>query len=314
MNLLKTMLHITLLLAVLSCTPTPTNKIIVPDTPPEVEPPAVSVIKFGLIADIQYPDKPDTGRYYRMSLEKLEESVAKKVRFTVNLGDLVDEDTPKNLGGVLTRLNVLDSVVYNTTGNHDYGKVTDNTALYEQLDMPAEYYSFTAPGWRFIMLNTNEISEYANPTPEETVEFGEMRQKMQQTGRRYASYNGGISRKQRTWREGVRSLLEPMQEDASMYSRSLIDRTLALTVRAYAGVAPNNGTFVAILLDREGRHRRTSPLRAQFLLGRHTVHHNRRCRGGGEVGSGRRYRFETWNPRHVPRILARQRERRGKVY
>lgn len=164
-----------------------------------------TVVRFGLIADIQYADKPNTGRYYRQSLQKVEDAVKyfneEEVDFTVNLGDLVDEDTPKNMGPLLTRLEKLDASLYNTTGNHDYGNVADNAALYRQLGMPAEYYSFTAPGWRFIMLNTNEISEYASDTPEESAELADIRRKMRETGRRYVSYNGGISKKQMAWLE-----------------------------------------------------------------------------------------------------------------
>lgn len=176
-----------------------------------------TTVRFGLIADIQYADKPNTGRYYRLSLEKLSECIdafnEQQVQFVVNLGDLTDEDAPKNLGEVTARLKKSHSTVYNTTGNHDYGNVSDNEALYEQLDMPAEYYSFTIPGWRFIMLNTNEISEYANPYPEEQEELDRIRQRMKEEGRGYASYNGGISKKQMMWLE--RELEKSVREEVN---------------------------------------------------------------------------------------------------
>lgn len=166
----------------------------------------IAAFSFGLIADIQYADTGTANnRYYRKSLQKLEECVedlnSRQVAFTVNLGDLVDRDTPENLGAVLARLNGLDSVLHNTTGNHDYGNVSDNAALYARLGMPAAYYSFTLPGWRFIMLDTNEISEYANPTAAGLAELERLRQAMKAAGRRYAPYNGGISAGQMEWLE-----------------------------------------------------------------------------------------------------------------
>ena len=58
----------------------------------------------------------------------------------------------------------LNNEIYHITGNHDYKEVTDNSVLYRQLSMPSEYYSFKKQNWVFIMLNTNEVSAYANVT------------------------------------------------------------------------------------------------------------------------------------------------------
>lgn len=163
-------------------------------------------VRFGLIADIQYADCETRGnRFYRHSLVKLDSCIIdlnrEKLQFTVNLGDLVDRDTEHNLKAILSRLKKLNHKVYNTTGNHDYDGVTDNNALYSQLDMPASYYSFLQKGWRFIMLNTNEVASYANitGTPLET-ELETMKENIRQRGgKNGASYNGGISHKQMEW-------------------------------------------------------------------------------------------------------------------
>ncbi|GHV14814.1 phosphatase [Bacteroidia bacterium] len=167
-----------------------------------------SIIRIGLIADIQYCDCDKSGnRYYRNTLQKLVECVddlnGKEVQFTINLGDLVDRDTPRNIDSVLIRLDKLDAVVYNLTGNHDYGDVQDNDQLYKRLNMPGEYYSFNKGNWHFIMLNTNEIASYANVKgTEKDVELAEMLQKIKDQKRpNGASYNGGISKKQMQWLE-----------------------------------------------------------------------------------------------------------------
>lgn len=163
-------------------------------------------IRIGIIADIQYCDCETKGsRFYRNSLSKLEAAVndlnQEDVHFTVNLGDLVDRDTPDNLDEVLTRLEKLENGVYHTTGNHDYNGVYDNEVLYKQLGMPSSYYSFTNGDWRFVMLNTNEVASYANVggTPLEAELNAMMEQIRESGGKNGASYNGGISKKQLAW-------------------------------------------------------------------------------------------------------------------
>ncbi len=164
------------------------------------------VLRLGVIADIQYCDCETYGsRFYRSSLLKLEAAVtnlnAEKVQFTVNLGDLVDRDTPANLEAVIMRLNRLKNPVYNLTGNHDYEGIQDMQALYTQLGMPSSYYSFSQSGWRFVFLNTNDISSYTviKDSPEEE-ELNAMMEKIKISGHKNgASYNGGIGEKQIQW-------------------------------------------------------------------------------------------------------------------
>lgn len=95
----------------------------------------------------------------------------------------------------------LNNEIYHITGNHDYKEVTDNSVLYRQLSMPSEYYSFKKQNWVFIMLNTNEVSAYANVTgTEKEQELAEMLEQIKQTGGKQAyRWNGGISRKQMKW-------------------------------------------------------------------------------------------------------------------
>lgn len=164
------------------------------------------IIKFGLIADIQYCDCDASGsRFYRNSLNKLDESVEElnkqNVDFSINLGDLVDRDTESNIDSVLVRLKELNTVVHNTTGNHDYGGIKNNQDLYNKLNMPAAYYSFEQSEWLFIMLNTNEVATYANIEGTKLAEeLAEMKETIKSQGRSNgASYNGGVSEKQMQW-------------------------------------------------------------------------------------------------------------------
>lgn len=163
------------------------------------------LIRFGLIADIQYCDcEPRINRFYRQSLEKLDTCIAdlnsKNVQFTVNLGDLIDR-APEDLTPILLRLNKLNKKVYNTTGNHDYHGFTDNKVLYKRLNMPADYYAFKKKGWRFIVLNTNDIASYSKikGTPKEE-ELTCMHKRILSENRKNGQeWNGGIGKKQMDW-------------------------------------------------------------------------------------------------------------------
>lgn len=176
------------------------------------------LFKFGVIADIQYCDCETSGsRFYRNSLKKLDECIKdlndKKVDFVVNLGDLVDRDSNMNLDSVLIRQKKLNSKIYNTTGNHDYGGIKNNQDLYSMLDMPDTYYSFEKDGWRFIMLNTNEVASYSNVKntrlEKELTEIkGTIISENRTNG---ASHNGGISKAQMEWLN--RELEKSMQEE-----------------------------------------------------------------------------------------------------
>ena len=182
-------------------------------------------IRFGLIADIQYCDCETRGsRFYRNSPEKLDVCIAdlnkENVPFVVNLGDLVDRDTEKSLDAVLSRLNKLNGKVYNTSGNHDYDGVADNEALYARLGMPASYYSFIRESWRFILLNTNEVSSYANIAGTLLAEeLEQMMERIRKTGRKNgAPYNGGISKKQLEWLENELETAEKKKEKVIVFS------------------------------------------------------------------------------------------------
>ncbi len=166
---------------------------------------AEPIFKFGVIADIQYCDEDSRGnRYYRNSLQKLEEAAdglnKEQVRFTVNLGDLVECDAAQTLPAVLERLAGFENPVYNTTGNHDHWGVDDHKWLFKMAGMPAAYYAFSEGGWRFIVLNTNDVSSYTTMAGEK--EFAAMDKIIRDEKRPVpTSYNGGIGKKQMRWLE-----------------------------------------------------------------------------------------------------------------
>lgn len=182
------------------------------------------ILKFGLIADSQYADAdPGGSRFYRNSLEKLEESVgyfnSQGVQFTVNLGDIIDRDQ-KDLDTVLAYLNRSDRKVWSITGNHDYKGVTENKVLYKKLNMPSEYYSFKKRNWVFVFLNTNEVAAYSNVagTGKEQ-ELKAMRGQIKATGgKQGASWNGGISARQMKWLDKLLAKSERAGERVLVFS------------------------------------------------------------------------------------------------
>jgi manganese-dependent ADP-ribose/CDP-alcohol diphosphatase len=162
------------------------------------------LLRFGLIADVQYCDCETKGtRFYRNSLVKLEAAVADlnqhQVQFTLNLGDLVDRNQG-DLDAVLSRQQLINTKVYNVLGNHDYEEVEKNKKLYKKLGLSRDYYSFDENGWRFIVLNTNEIATYANISGKEEKElasiYGNIHNRNRNNGQ---DWNGGISGRQMKW-------------------------------------------------------------------------------------------------------------------
>ena len=171
------------------------------------------LITFGLLTDIQYCDCDTRGsRFYRYSLAKLDEAVdflnAHSVHFTFNLGDNIDshsENSTADFNAMLDRLGRLKNPVFNTPGNHCFHGITENQVLYEKLNMPATYYFFTKKNWKFIVLNTNEVSTYANIEgtlleQELIAMLDEIRTLELRHGHRF---NGGISREQLNWLDNL---------------------------------------------------------------------------------------------------------------
>ena len=163
------------------------------------------ILKFGLFADTQYADYPsENERFYRQALQKLDTCIQcfnqQNVQFTINLGDIIDRKN-SDLKTILSSLAYLNNEIYHITGHHDYKEVIDNSILYRQLSMPSEYYSFKKQNCTFIMLNTNEVSAYANVMgTKKEQELAEMLEHIRQIGGKQAySWNGGVSKEQMKW-------------------------------------------------------------------------------------------------------------------
>jgi manganese-dependent ADP-ribose/CDP-alcohol diphosphatase len=163
------------------------------------------LFSFGIITDVQYCDCDPSGTiYYRSSLSKLDEAMKtlKKASpdFVINLGDLIDRgyDSYKP---VLRIIDSSDMKIYHITGNHDYS--VDPRFLNKLpvlISSKAGYYSFSDNGFRFILLNGNEISIYASKKKASVVSATSYIELLKNGGAKNAVYwNGGISKTQLEW-------------------------------------------------------------------------------------------------------------------
>jgi manganese-dependent ADP-ribose/CDP-alcohol diphosphatase len=182
------------------------------------------VVRFGVLADIQYADKDTHGsRFYRNSLEKMDSCIAnlnqEKLAFNVVFGDLVDQG-PKDLQPVMDHLKMLKAPYRNVLGNHDYVEVTDRAQLYKQFNMPAPYYAFEKASWMFIVLNTNEVSEYgSNAGSSFQKEWKDLALSLKKEGRKNLQpWNGGISAQQLIWLENQLKKAQKTKKNVLVFS------------------------------------------------------------------------------------------------
>lgn len=159
--------------------------------------------QFGVMADCQYADFDTVGtRHYRESVGKLREAVAAfneaNLKFALHLGDFVDRFA-ESFDDVVPIFDKLRMSKYHVLGNHDYQLPLDQ--LLETLRMPAPYHHFRRGGWRFIVVDTNDISLYGNPVGSEKYELAqEMLDQLTSDGAVNAqTWNGAVGSDQLAW-------------------------------------------------------------------------------------------------------------------
>jgi predicted phosphodiesterase len=129
------------------------------------------LVVFGLLTDVHYADRePARNRYYRQSIEKMNECIAQMNRekpdFMIELGDFKDQDqvpdeakTLKYLTEIEAAFRKFNGPVYHVLGNHDVDGITKNQFL-ERVENTGiakdkSYYSFDAKGIHFVVLDAN---------------------------------------------------------------------------------------------------------------------------------------------------------------
>lgn len=181
-----------------------------------------SIVSFGIVADLQYCDAPpDNNRYFRNSPGKLKKATGEfnkhKLDFVINLGDLIDRDW-ESFDRILPLFDQIEAPVYHVLGNHDY-EVEDQykPEVHNKLGIQ-KYYDFSMENWRFIVLDGNEISTFANH--ENSIEYQQaeiLLKKMEQEHKVNANFwNGGIGEDQLNW------LSQTLEDATKKHQKSMI--------------------------------------------------------------------------------------------
>jgi predicted phosphodiesterase len=163
------------------------------------------LFSFGLIADVQYCECKAAGtRYYSSSLTKLREAFTtfkeNSVPFIINLGDLIEKDF-KSFKPLTEIIDSSGIKVYHCTGNHDYSVEPGMKKRIPIFDNNIKgYYSFTRKGFRFIILNGNEISIYSSNNSSIIRQADKLLADLK-TGNEVNAmeWNGGIGKRQIEW-------------------------------------------------------------------------------------------------------------------
>lgn len=166
--------------------------------------------RFGVVADIQYADRAADGdRYFRQSLVKLQECVNdfndSDLAFTMEVGDIVDmyADSYPPVFAIYNQLNMPH---YGIIGNHEFlvsliGGYFSRSFVLSELGLEKDYYSFVSNGWRFIALNSTDLSIYStldDPAKQSVAQsiLDDMIEKNLING---IGANGAIGRVQKAW-------------------------------------------------------------------------------------------------------------------
>ncbi|WP_313615139.1 metallophosphoesterase [Agrobacterium sp.] len=172
--------------------------------------PAAPLFSFGIVADPQYANiepKPDMGRYYANSPQKLDAAIdtfnGEDLSFVVTLGDLIDRDWD-SFGAVLSCYDRLRHRSVLLPGNHDFAVDADRLPqVYARLGMPSPWYDFVEQDVRFIVLDGSDVSLFAPPRQDPRREIAATRlETLQAVGAINAqTWNGSLGDEQFAWLE-----------------------------------------------------------------------------------------------------------------
>lgn len=228
------------------------------------------IFSFGVISDVQHADIPDgrsfsgIPRYYRHSFQVLQRAVnnwndLRKLRFSVNFGDIVDGFCPKDksltmVEKVIAEFEKFDGPIYHMIGNHCLYNLP-RKKLVSLLKMPSvsghAYYDFSpTPEYRFVVLDAYDFSalgwpqdhpisiaakkflEEKNPNADKNSPNG-----MVGLDRRFLMFNGAVGKEQLDW-------LDSILQDCTQRKQKVI-------VCCHVPLDPNSASSEALLWNYE---------------------------------------------------------------
>jgi len=164
--------------------------------------------EIGLVADAQFADiDPGGTRFYRQSIEKLGAAVehcnGRELAFCVHLGDLIDrewrsfEEIQRPLARSRHRWHQL-------LGNHDFDVLDElKPKVPARMGMAWRHGAFDHGDFRFVVLDTNDVSTYAHPagSAEKQAAERELARLQGAKVRQAKPWNGGLGAAQLGWFE-----------------------------------------------------------------------------------------------------------------
>ena len=168
------------------------------------------IFRFGVVADPQYAALPPSGtRYFSNTLWKLGEAIRvfnrEDLEFIVTLGDIINQDW-RSYAHLLPLYKTLKHPNFFVLGNHDFYVASEylNSVL-QTVGLRRAYYDFVGGGHRFIVIDGNEISLFANAAGTENhTAAKKCIADLQAAGRGNTyDFNGGISDVQFAWVQQV---------------------------------------------------------------------------------------------------------------
>jgi 3',5'-cyclic AMP phosphodiesterase CpdA len=165
-----------------------------------------SGFEIGLVADAQYADvEPKGSRFYRASVARLGAAVehcnGRELAFCVHLGDLIDREW-RSFEAIARPLAASRHRWHQLLGNHDF-EVLDalKGRVPGKLGMAWRFGSFDEGGFRFVILDTNDVSVYAHATgsPEKQAAEAELARLQAAKVRHAKPWNGALGAKQLAW-------------------------------------------------------------------------------------------------------------------
>ncbi|MEZ4898154.1 MAG: metallophosphoesterase [Saprospiraceae bacterium] len=136
---------------------------------------AKPLLRFGLVTDSHYADRPEAGiRYYRESLAKMQECIdvfnRSQLDFVIHLGDFKDQNVQPQADETLHYLESLEAIYgsfvgprYHCVGNHDVDSITKKQFLHgvtnTGIDPGSSYYQFSHHGFSCLVLDANYYAD-----------------------------------------------------------------------------------------------------------------------------------------------------------
>lgn len=166
--------------------------------------------EIGLVADAQYADvEPKGTRFYRASVEKLGRAVehfnGRDLAFCVHLGDLIDREW-KSFDAIEKPLQASRHRWHQLLGNHDFEVIDDRKGeVPKRLGMAWRYGAFQRQDFRFVVLDTNDVTVYAHPAGSGARSEAEKELARLQAAkvRQAKPWNGALSDQQLNWLDGT---------------------------------------------------------------------------------------------------------------